>query len=293
MDLIATSAPTSLKRNSAAVFGLITVLLITKRSLVLLKVPPLRSDPCDAVGAFALITIAFVVVVSSFDRYRKGPLSALQGLYDLRSQQAVVLAVFITITADAVALGRHPAIWISVVSPIHLFALLGTLAVVAVATQLLIFVAQRTPTQAGSTRWRRVAFTALLAIAVLIFCPEWPIDNNSTTAHILTVAIGALVLLVPMRLLLPELVPYRSDGHRESSVASAAREWMSLVAGVLMGAFGFWVNARNSGGALRHMHLAVVVLAIAGLLVAYSFLGAPLGFAGSLNNVTIDLDTKK
>jgi hypothetical protein len=283
MNLTANSQPTSLKSNSAVIIALITVFLITKHSLVALNVPPLRSDPCDAVGAFALITIIFIVITSlvrAFDRHPKSLSSALLPLYLLRSQQAVVLAVFITIAADVVALGRHTAMWVNLVSPTYLLVLLGNLAVIGVTAQFLIFVVQRTPSQTQSIRWSLVVFTALFAIAVLVFCPEWPHDHDSTTAHILTVAIGALMVFVPMRLLLPELVPYGSNAHRKRSVSGAVREWLSPVAGVLMGAFGFWVNSISVDGALRHAHPSAFVLSIAGLLVANAFLGESLGLGG-------------
>lgn len=42
-----------------------------------------------------------------------------------------------------------------------------------------------------------------------------------------------------------------------------------------MGALGFWADAHKFGGGLRYMRYGGV---IAGLLVAYAFLGEPLGF---------------
>lgn len=53
----------------------------------------------------------------------------------------------------------------------------------------------------------RVALVAGATVAILFVCPEYGIDYSSETAHILTVAVGGLVVLVPMRLLLPVLVP--------------------------------------------------------------------------------------
>jgi hypothetical protein len=135
------------------------------------------------------------------------------GLHAIRSQQAVVLAVFITLAAYTVALTRHPSMWISAVSRNSLLAWLGIFTAVAVAEQLLTLVAQRTLPRVGPTRWERAALAPALAILLLIFCPEWPSDNSSTTAHILTVVLGALVVFVPMRFLLPVRIsgPARCD----------------------------------------------------------------------------------
>jgi hypothetical protein len=270
-----------LKRNSVVVLGLIIVHLVVKHKLVHLKLPPLRLDPCDAVGAFALITIALIVVgflYRTFNRYLPSP--ALQYLYVARSQQAVVLAILITLIADFMVLGRHPAMWIRIVSPMDMFALFGSLTAVAVGTEFLILIAQEHMIAASSLRWTRIALLAVIPIVVLGICPEWPIHNDSETMHILTVTLGALVLFVPMRLLLFDLVPNRSEKHEPTTIFGTPRECISVAVGAMLMAFGFWLDATKRNSSLRHVHPAGVI-AIAGILIAYAFLGAPLGFAGN------------
>ena len=88
--------------------------------------------------------------------------------------------------------------------------------------------------------------------------------------------LGALVVFVPMRFLLPVFVPYKSDEvHGGTPLFSTASEWGALLGGVLMGAFGFWADTHKWAGALRSVR---PVLAIAPLLLAYAFLGESLGF---------------
>lgn len=271
--------PIRLKRDAVVVFGLAALLVFAKYNLTRLMMTPLGQDPCDAVGVFAftiVILIPLVSLVRAFGPYRKGPTSAAQCLHVIRSQQAVVLAVFITLAADTVALARHPSMWISAGSRNKLLAWLGIFAAVVLAGQLLTLAARRTLPRVGPTRWKQAALALVLAILLLVFCPEWPSDNSSTTAHILTVVLGALVVFVPMRFLLPVLVPYESDEvHSGAALFSTASEWCSLLVGVLMGALGFWADTLKWAGALRYVRH---VLAIAPLLVAYAFLGEPLGF---------------
>jgi hypothetical protein len=122
------------------------------------------------------------------------------------------------------------------------------------------------------------------AIVVLAMCPEWPIYSSSTTAHILTVALGGLVLLVPMRLLVLEIVLSGSDVPREAAAFGTAREWMSLMGGIIVILLVLWPAATKTGRLWGHIHIPMVVFKIAHLFVAYAVLGAPLGFAGRLKN---------
>lgn len=230
--------PIRLKRNAVVVFGLAVVLVFAKYNLTRLMMIPLRQDPCDAVAIFAftiIILIPLVSLVRAFGPYRKGPASAAQCLHAIRSQQAVVLAVFITLAADTIALARHPSMWISTGSHNELLAWLGIFAAVAFAGQLLTLAALRTLPPVGPTRWKQATLAPALAILLLIFCPEWPSDNSSTTTHILTVVLGALVVFVPMRFLLPVFVPHESDEvHSGTALFSTTSEWCALLVGVQM-----------------------------------------------------------
>jgi hypothetical protein len=110
------------------------------------------------------------------------------------------------------------------------------------------------------------------AIVVLTVCPEWPTYNSSRTAHILTVAVGALVVFIPLRLFLLELMPNGSDVYGETTTFGTRREWTLLLVGVAVYLCDFWPVVRK---AIGPMHLP-------DFLIAYAVLGAPLGFARRL-----------
>ena len=81
------------------------------------------------------------------------------------------------------------------------------------------------------------------------FAEHRDLDFSSQTAHILTVALGAIVVLIPMRFLLPVLVPRESHDSVSETLFSTASEMIAFWLGVLMVAFSFWVH---SVGAMTH-----------------------------------------
>ena len=282
LDLTPKNEPIKLWRNSLVMLGLFVAHIIINHRLGSLRAGGIGSDPCDAVNLFAGISILFIVIGSLF-RMSSGRHSSsdLRYLYAVRAQLAVLFAIFITFVAEIIALTRNLTMWTRIVSPIRLFALLGALTAVTVATQLLILLTQRNRISLSSLRWPRTVLPVAVAIIVLTICPEWPIRNSSTTAHILTVVVGALVVFIPMRLFLPELVLNRSDAHCEIRAVGTAREWTLLVGGVVVVLLRYW------------LHLPIVVERIAELFIAYAALGQPLGFAGSPKNSIQDAHANK
>ena len=88
--------------------------------------------------------------------------------------------------------------------------------------------------------------------------------------------LGALVALAPTRFLLTVLVPHELDEERRgTALFLTGSEWGALLIGVLMCAFGFWAYSHRWAGVLRYMRRPVSALAAP--LIAYAFLGAPLG----------------
>jgi hypothetical protein len=194
----------------------------------------------------------------------------------IRSQQAVVLAVFLNLAAAAVALGRHSANWINEPSRSTVLLALGSIALASVAAQIRTTATWRTLGGSRLFPWKHVASIAVLVIAVLSFCPEWPIYSSSVTAHALTVACGAMIVLVPMRFLLREI---GTDRSVRIGRWLTRREWVSVAAGILFGAMGFWSSTITGQTMFRHFGFADMILA--GLLLAYAFLGQPLGLLRS------------
>jgi hypothetical protein len=273
MNLTKTGEPTNLWRNSVVMFGLFAAHFIIGHRLVSRRVGGLGTDPCDAVNLFAFVTIALIAIVSLL-RMFSGSSSPLRYLYVIRAQQAVLFAIFMMFMAEIIALARNPEMWTRIVSPTRIFALHGALAAVTVATLLLILVTQRNRISLSSLRWTRTILPVVIAIVVLTVCPEWPTYSSSRTAHILTVAVGALVVFIPLRLFLPGLVLNGSDVYGETTTFGTRREWTLILVGVAVQLCDFWPTVRK---AIGPMHLP-------GFLIAYAVLGAPLGFAKSLKN---------
>ena len=281
MNSTASNESTNLWRNSLIMLGLLTAHLIMNHRLASLRAP-VGTDPCDGVNGFAFFTIVFIAIGSTLQMFSgHHSSSSLRYLYIVRSQQAVLFAIFITFTAEIIALIRDPEPWIGNRFAESEFALIGALTVVTVATQLLILVTQRNRISLSSLRWTRTILPVAIAIVVLTVCPEWPTYSPSRTAHILTVALGGLVVFIPMRLLLPEIVLNGSDRPRETTTFGTAREWTLLLGGVAVVLFGFF------------RHVPIFVGQLATLFIAYALLGALLGFAGSPKNSMQDAHADK
>lgn len=108
--------------------------------------------------------------------------------------------------------------------------------------------------------------------------------------HLVTVVVGALILFAPMRPLLIALVPDPVvEAPRQTTVPrrrfGSAGAWLVVaLLGVALGVFAFLGElSEGSGGQpiVRLLFVAAVFLslAIAGLLIAFAFLGAPLDAA--------------
>ncbi len=286
--------PRALKRNALIVFGLAAVFywsfMFAKHSPALRTIIPFGDDPYDAVGSFGVIAamlISLLSLVRAFRPYRNNPPSSAQCEYLVRSQHAVVLAVLITVGADAVAMARHPRLWAGSTSRNELIVLLAGLAAVALGVQRLIQVSQPEVVKSGSAPWGKALLLAVLAIFVLALYPERLIQHFGT--HLATIIVGDLVLFAPMPLLLVSLVPYQAGAGQAAivdqprRVLSARMRWGIVVAlGLMIGVSLFLAEITEPGTRLplnRLLFVGVVYagLTIAGLLIAYGLLGEPLG----------------
>ena len=268
-----------LKLNSAVFVVLAGLFVFAKLNLNRLRVPPFGLDPCDAVMHFAVFTMLLALISSlrALFPYR-GVTFPTQESYALRSQQAVALAAFVAFVAHAVALARHPAMWVSAGWRNQLLGWLGVFATVPVAMELLVLLARPTRTGAESPHRNGAILACLLALATLVFCPEYDIDISSQTAHIFTVIVGGLVVFVPMSYLLPLLVPYqlgRQGGGKAFFNTSGERG--ALLIGIVMGTVPFWIDAHRAGAARSLLPLSKLVGPLVGMLFAYAFLAEQLG----------------
>ena len=140
--------------------------MFAKHDPALRDVIPFGDDPYDAVGSFGVIVgmlIALLSLVRAFRPYREAP-STAQRAYLVRSQEAVVLVVFLTLASDVVAMGRHPSMWFGASSRDKLIALIAGMAVVTVAVQFLIRASQEKLPERGAKDWIAAASATLLAI---------------------------------------------------------------------------------------------------------------------------------
>jgi hypothetical protein len=292
--------PQTLKRDTVIVFGLAICFwwsfMFAKHDAHLRSIIPFGDDPYDAVGSFGAIVgvlIALLSLARAFRPYRKQAPSNAQRRYLVRSQQAVVLAVLLTLLADTVAMARHPSLWVAAASRHELIGLLGGMWVVALGVQSLIRKSQERVAHTQSTLWVRAVLTTLLATCVLAVYPEQLIQSTGT--HLLTVVIAAFVLFAPMRALIISLVPFnRNEGLTEAvppgaTVLRAWQRWgIVVVIGVSIGVFAF-VGEMSEGAnpmpLIRVLFIASVFvgLGLAGFVIAYAFLGTPLGLGVSVN----------
>lgn len=287
--------PNDFKRNSVCCLALAAFynwgFMFAKHDVALRGVIPFGNDPYDAVGSFGIfvaLIVAVIAILRTFRRYPT-PVSAMQRLFAIRAQTTVVLVVLITVGADVVAMARHPGMWIHSPALAKLIALLAGLVFAAAGVQRLVNGAERGQ-RSGPRRWTTVAITTILATGVLALYPErlivgvWP--------HLLTVVVSAVILFAATRALLLALVPDTAvDAAPESLVRQrppgrTSRWAIVTLVGAAFGAFAFLGELSEGGGAQSIARIVAVAgvflgLAIAGVGVAFGFLGAPLGLGGS------------
>ena len=138
-----------------------------------------------------------------------------------------------------------------------------------------------------SARWDWAVVTVLIATSLLAVYPEQLIHRTGT--HILTIVIGAFVLFFSMRLLITALLPYRDDEEvrlatpRSSRGLSGWRMWAGVVAlGLSVGGFAFVGEISEGAGPMPLVRVLLVAsvfvgLGLAGIVIAYLLLAAPLG----------------
>jgi hypothetical protein len=263
--------------------------MLAKHEPRLRSVIPFGDDPYDAVGSFACIVgmlVAVLSLVRAFRPYSKDSPTKAQCVYLVRSQEAVVLAVLLTLITDGVAMARHPSLWTAAESRRELIALLGGLAATLVV-QWLIRSSRHRLLSIGSRRWGRVGAAGLLTMFVLAVYPEQLIQH--TVTHLLTIVIGALILFAWMRVLLITLVPYKEDeeltgamSHNTTGFARLHRWGMVILLGSSIGFLAFLAEISEGGAAMEPIRLFFVAsvfvgLGLSGILVAYLFLATPLG----------------
>jgi hypothetical protein len=201
-----------------------------------------------------------------------------------RAEMATVLAVALTLAADAVAMARHPSVWAG--KPAG-YAYAAALIVLELSTAWVgARVLRSTGTKAPrDARPGRAATAALAAFFIALALYPESVARANIPGALATVVVGIALLFVPLRFLLVALVP--SDGGPPAQGplrhgAPGRRVWVSVaVTGLLIG---LGLVAAESGeglGGIPFVRLALVAavyvgLETVGLLVGYGALGRPL-----------------
>jgi hypothetical protein len=262
--------PISPNLNALVVSAMAAALAFAQYKVAKLPIRPFNLDPCDAVAHSVILVIAFVLVLSLFSALSMN--SSTSSSCIPRYQQTFALSVFTMLLADLIDLARHPSVWVA--SPLRdqMLAWVAVYLVVAVSVQSLVQATQR-QSVGPSSRRRKWATLVFFATGLILFvCPEYGIQHTSETAHILTVAVGIFVVLIPLRVLLPVLVPAQ---HNEWLFLRSYREWSCVVIGIAMFALAFWSQFHD----VRVFYLPskVILGDIGAVLMIYGFLAEPLG----------------
>ncbi len=286
------SMPVKEKINSVVVLGVAVAFqwffMFTKHDPGLRPVIPFGDDPYDALGSFATIVdipLCLLLLWRAFRPYGVESPSPLQIQYLRRTQVAVPLLVLVTLAADAVAMVRHPHMWIGGSSRNELLALFGGMTVISGGALRLIlgFAPKRIDSQRRATMISSGIVTALFVLGLAVY-PERLINHLST--HLVTVLIGDLLLFVPVSVFLRFLIPdaEASPGGQAKARRHSLYFWSGVImAGLLIGAWLFIAEMTEGGGPMSALRFRVFVasvyigLTIAGLLIAVAFLKRPLG----------------
>jgi hypothetical protein len=283
------------KVDAIAVLGLAFVFYLFfqlgKQLPSLAAVNASADDPYDAIGSFAMLAAGFLGLLSAFRVLRGRQVverAAADAHFLFRAEMATVLVVSVALGGDAVALGRHPEVWIGRPAGLWYVAALVVVSVLAALIGLRVHRAvgaEQGAVDAGSKV--RAGVTVAACALVLAVYPEG--FRQSIPGALATVVVGAILLFAPTRALLLALVPASaraSDTPAPVPGAHARRAcpWvLAALAGALvgLGAVAAEMGLTAPGpppAAGRAFVVAVYVgLSTAGIMLGYGFLGGPLG----------------
>jgi hypothetical protein len=216
---------------------------------------PFAEDPYDAVGSFAIQAaglLAALAVVRSFGYLTGGDRDRLL----VRTQLASVLAVGITLAADAIALVRHGGDFVLVVLVVGLACLTAAVGWLC-----------RRGVSGGS--YRLALIVCAVAALVLFFYPEG--TRSGLPGALVAIAAGIVVLFVPLRFLVTAMVPGETPRRR-------AEWWLLLPAALVTGMVVAIAESTEGGGAPRLLPVAAIFIGfeVAAAAVGYALLRGPL-----------------
>lgn len=285
-----TSAAAAAKLHAVSVLVLAVLFFLyfnaEKHLPSLVQVTPFENDPYDAICSAAIqaaLVLGALAVWRALRLPSSGVPAAEQRLRLVRTEQAAVLAVAISLVADLVAMARHPTTWVGTPAGDALAALVGALLVLALGVA--VVVARTDGRGASSTTVRlplRALAVSLLAVLVLAFFPEDLTQNTALHGEVLTVLIAGFLLYVPLWALVTGLVPAPANAAPRSLVAWLVQYWYVVLAVALVGmVVGLAVFAQEGvphhSSKLVHTALVYMTLEAAGVVTGFVALAGPLG----------------
>ena len=244
---------------SAASLGLTVFFFAAKHRTPFARVMPFGQDPYDAVGSFGFqlaLATAAISLLRGARRYGGG-FPASQAALVLRGSVAALLAVFVTIQADVVALARHPRAWTH--SPIGTTLALGlvVVALASLAGASLLGLALRRVLHDGKASAAHGAIAVVAGTLALAVYPEaWRLAGFA--GAIGTALYGMLILFAEVSALTLAIAP---EGARPA-------EDLLDDLGAVLGRRGAPPGAVTRWLRTRPWRLAVIVAVVGGVLLA-------------------------
>lgn len=287
-----------IKLTSCSAFGLAAAFywffMFTKHDPALSQIASFLEDPYDAVGSFCMIISILLGVLSLVRAFRRPQPDGLPyaRIYLARTQVAIATGVLVTLTADAVASARHFSQWFGKLGALEIIGLMTAMALLSI---LLILIVRKTLDpfrsldQAALGRDSQWAVgISLLSVVVLAIFPEEAI--RSAPMHFITILLAFILTAAPQAAWAVALVPCHLP-----SLPSARRLWLfwALIAfvGIAIGVFALAGELSEGGGSAaiplgRRMMVYTVFLGagMSTMLVAFTFLGKPLGLFRNLSS---------
>ncbi|HKW87702.1 MAG TPA: hypothetical protein VJN21_03000 [Candidatus Acidoferrales bacterium] len=287
-------ASSKLRINSVFIFGLAILFYFffmhAKHDSALSAVNPFADDPYDAVGSFAIQAAVFLGILCVIRAFRPNP-PAVESIHResflLRAQMAGVLSVAVTLATDAVAMLRHPHLWLGLPAGYRLLAWLGGMAVLTAAIGAPVYrMAKKIDLPAAPPQWNRILIVSLVAVGIILHYPES--FRRGLIGVLATPLVGTAILFACMWVWTTALVPFQASsavGTKPPGTRWYARrsfQWASVIlAGILIGLF-FVAGEASEGTGIPPARLVLVVsayigLETAGVMIGYGFLRKPLG----------------
>ena len=283
------------KFNSLAVLALTLAFcwffMFAKHDPLLAPIIPFGDDPYDAVGSFCMIVSPLLAALSLFRAYRPHgtrPPAALNGVFLARTQLSVPIGIQATLVADAIAMARHPTMWIGKPAAFELLALMAGLAVLSIV--VLSLVARSIPglkPALNRNAWKKALITALVCSAILVLFPEAVIHR--VILHFIAIVLGFVLVAAPQAAFATVLLPCNTAEVGKAGIAglSRSRLWLqwSLVtlSGIAIGAILLLEEIFVDGAGKAPLMQVVLVSCMfigagtALFLVAFAFYRKPLG----------------